>query len=71
MKVQKNRLTAVNLLPCGGSTPGGQICGNPNAMNFASRPAGLQAIMSILRSAFLFRMKIRFTLFFAFRMTTE
>jgi hypothetical protein len=40
-------------------------------MNFASRPAGLQAIMSILRGAFLFRMKIRFTSFFAFRMTTE
>ncbi|EKS6585701.1 hypothetical protein RJO78_001922 [Enterobacter hormaechei] len=63
---QKNRLIAVYLLPCGGSTPCWQICGNPNAMNFASRPTGLQAIMSILRGAFLFRMKKRLTSFIAF-----
>ncbi|HEG1828546.1 TPA: hypothetical protein SCR59_003186 [Enterobacter cloacae] len=63
---QKNRLKAVYLLPCGGSTPGWQICGNPNAMNFASQPAGLQAIMSVLRSVFLFRMKTLLTSFLAF-----
>ncbi|HDX4049151.1 TPA: hypothetical protein ROG05_001517 [Enterobacter soli] len=58
----KNRLKAVNLLPCGGSTPGWQICGKtPTDKNFAPEIVSLQSEGEILRSAFLFRMKINVT----------
>ncbi|HAS1200902.1 TPA: hypothetical protein I3821_000908 [Enterobacter cloacae] len=68
---QKNRLKAVYLLPCGGSTPGWQICGNTNVKYCASLPVGLQAAITILRSAFPFRMKAHVIAFFAFFRSIE
>jgi hypothetical protein len=66
LKVQKNRLVAVYLLPCGGSTPGGQICGNALSVNNAPESEDLQVPIWCLRVAIQFRMKKGVTAFHLF-----